>query len=150
MNWPLSQTAQKGYHWKAHSAGVGASLLHCFWLPKRNNGPASKWCSRGCSLTLVTNQPTLVPLLFGTTIPTSLNNFFSYLCYTNLIISMCSWCSVPHLYHSEVVSHLIEQGRSQVEGKQLHTMRNRPTNTKLVKAHWYIVICLRLYSMNLH
>ena len=52
----------------------GASLLHCIWLPNCNHGLASKRCSRGCSVTLVANQPTLVPLLFGTAMPTSLNN----------------------------------------------------------------------------
>ena len=39
--------------------------------------------SRGCSITLVTNEPTLVTLLFGTAIPTSPNNFCNcfHTCY---------------------------------------------------------------------
>ena len=45
----------------------------------------------------------------------------NFVVQSNLIISIGSWCPVPHFHNSEVIVDLFEEGRGEVEWKQLHT-----------------------------
>lgn len=46
-----------------------------------------------------------------------------FVVYSNLIISIGSWCPVPHLHHSEVIIDLFEEGRGQIEWEKLHRQK---------------------------
>ena len=96
----------------------------------------SKRCSRGRSNTLVTNQPTLVPLLFGTAIPTFLNNF-CYTCnYINVVLSrdQCSIHCVSFFCESNdcdplKTSHLIDTRNQNLTNSMVTAQRYTGVHT---------------------
>ena len=53
------------YHSVSVSTLFTQPMATLFWLPKWNDGPASKWCSRGCSITLVATNLPLFPFFLA-------------------------------------------------------------------------------------